>query len=191
MKILYLGPNRTEFIKKLETFGDDFVVLENKFSVEYVIENNFDFIISYGYRYIISKEIINIMESNIINMHISYLPWNRGADPNFWSFLEGTKKGVSIHLVDEGVDTGDIIIQKEIIFDVSETLRTTYNKLCQVIEMLFIEYWPEIRLGKYKRVKQNLNEGSMHYSKDKQQYEYLLTDGWDTPIKKLRNEDEE
>lgn len=186
MNILYLGPKRDSFISKLKIYGDNFIVLENKLSADYVIENKIDLIISYGYRYIISKEVINIMNNKIINLHISYLPWNRGADPNFWSFIENTKKGVSIHLIDEGIDTGDIIIQKELTFDDNETLRTSYNKLSMEIETLFVENWSEIRIGNYVPIKQNSNEGSIHYSRDKQQYEYLLTDGWDTPIIKIK-----
>lgn len=189
MNILYLGPKREGFISKLKIFGDNFVILENKLSADFVISNKIDLIISYGYRYIISKEIINIMKNKIINLHISYLPWNRGADPNLWSFLENTKKGVSIHLIDEGVDTGDILMQKEVTFTENDTLRTSYNKLSMEIEALFIDNWPKIRLGKYVPIKQNLHEGSIHFSKDKQRYTYLLTDGWDTPIKKIRNED--
>ncbi|WP_431029191.1 formyltransferase family protein [Lysinibacillus sp. LZ02] len=186
MNILYLGPKREEFINKLKLFGDNFVVLDNKLSTDFVISNKFDLVISYGYRYIISEEIINIMKNKIINLHISYLPWNRGADPNFWSFLENTKKGVSIHLIDEGIDTGDILIQKEVTFTDNDTLRTSYNKLSIAIEALFIEHWSKIRLGKYIPIKQNLNEGSIHFSKDKQLYTYLLTDGWDTPIIKIK-----
>ena len=56
-------------------------------------------------------------KNNIINLHISYLPYNRGAHPNFWSFVENTPSGVSIHQVDSGIDTGKIVIQKQINFN--------------------------------------------------------------------------
>ncbi|MCL0081308.1 hypothetical protein M1N64_03665 [Peptococcaceae bacterium] len=46
-------------------------------------------------------------QGRAINLHISFLPWNRGADPNFWSFIENAPVGVSIHYLDEGIDTGD------------------------------------------------------------------------------------
>lgn len=46
-----------------------------------------------------------------MNLHISYLPWNKGADPNFWSCIDGTPAGVTLHHIDAGVDTGDIIAQ--------------------------------------------------------------------------------
>ena len=63
-------------------------------------------------------------------MHISLLPWNRGYHPNIWSFLEDTPKGVTIHYINEGIDTGDIIVQKEIVIDEDkETLKSSYEIL--------------------------------------------------------------
>ena len=38
-------------------------------------------------------------------MHISYLPFNRGAHPNYWSFKDNSPKGVTIHFIDNGIDT--------------------------------------------------------------------------------------
>jgi hypothetical protein len=84
---------------------------------------NYDLIISFGYRHIISKEIIKSVNCPIINLHISYLPYNRGAHPNFWSFYDKTPSGVTIHLVNEGIDTGPIIYQRHIIFDNNEKMR--------------------------------------------------------------------
>jgi methionyl-tRNA formyltransferase len=45
---------------------------------------------------------------------LSYLPFNRGAHPNFWSFIEKTQAGVSIHKINKGIDTGNIILRKKI-----------------------------------------------------------------------------
>ena len=52
-----------------------------------------------------------------------------GQDPNLWSFIEDTPKGVTIHEIDEGIDTGDIIFQKEIVLNSNETLASSYEKL--------------------------------------------------------------
>ncbi len=56
-----------------------------------------EWIISYNYKYLIPKTIIDAVNGNVINLHISLLPYNRGAYPNVWSFLEETPKGVTIH----------------------------------------------------------------------------------------------
>lgn len=76
----------------------------------------------------------------IINLHISYLPGNRGAHPNFWSFYDETPSRVSIHLIDTGIDTGPILFQKYVDFNQDEkAFSQTYKKLVIEIEKLFIE----------------------------------------------------
>lgn len=139
-----------------------------------------DFIISYGYKHVIKKDVIDMYGNKIINLHISFLPWNRGTDPNFWSFIEDTPKGVTIHYVDEGIDTGGIIAQQEVHFVEKDTLRTSYDKLQSEIQTLFRGHWGSIREGKCDR-KQQQGEGSTHKSTDKKMLSYLLTKGWDTP----------
>ena len=106
--------------------------------------NSFDTIISYGYRFKIDEKLIK-KNKNLINLHISFLPFNRGAHPNFWSFIENTPSGVSIHKIDKGIDTGDIINQKLIDFDILKnkkklTFSYTYKKLINELENLFIEF---------------------------------------------------
>lgn len=127
---------------------------------------------------------INLFNGNAINLHISYLPYNRGADPNFWSFVENSKKGVTIHLLDKGLDTGDIIVQKEIKFDKDETLASSYKKLNLEIQNLFIKNWDLIKTKSYTPKKQS--GGTYHRSKDKDRYFSLLPDGWDTKISDLK-----
>jgi len=43
------------------------------------------------------------------------LPYNKGSHPNFWSFIENSPKGVSIHEIDEGIDTGKLIASKKLL----------------------------------------------------------------------------
>ena len=73
-------------------------------------------------------------------MHISYLPWNRGAHPNFWAFYDNTPSGVSIHLIDSGIDTGPIVYQRAVEFAKDETsFSRTHHRLIVELEALFIE----------------------------------------------------
>ena len=123
-------------------------------------------VVSYNYTHIVSEKILSFMEGNIINLHISYLPWNRGAYPNLWSFLEDTPKGVTIHRMAKGLDTGDILYQREMFFDETrETLASTYRKLNEEIMRLFQEHWTEIREGTYPITPQQ-GKGSYHALKD-------------------------
>ena len=136
MKILLLGEKSNLLADKLISAGHNIQIICDKISLDMV--QNYDFIISFSYRHIIKKDIIDKFINKIINLHISLLPYNRGADPNLWSYLENTPKGVTIHYIDGGLDTGDIIVQKEVQDNVeTDTLKTSYDRLINEIVMLF------------------------------------------------------
>ena len=187
MNILVLGPQPSKIAKFLIQRG--YSVFECDYPIdEFLLKREkIEFAISYGYRHIIKPEIIKYLEGKIINLHISYLPWNRGSDPNFWSFLENTLKGVTIHYVDSGLDTGDIVFQKQIMFEESKmTLSTTYEILSNEIFRLFKDGWEQIIHGKAPRFRQK-GKGSYHNSKDKEPYQYLIEKhGWDTPVEYIK-----
>lgn len=141
-------------------------LLDNKLDIEWLYEMKPKLIISYNYKYKISKEVIDFMQGNIINLHISYLPWNRGSSPNIWSFIDDTPKGVTIHQVSPEYDAGNILYQKECFFyPEKETFETVYNKLNDEITKLFKKHWDEIRDMKYPLIAQE-GVGSFHTLKD-------------------------
>jgi methionyl-tRNA formyltransferase len=121
------------------------------------------------YRKIISENFIKKIKRPIFNIHLSYLPFNRGAHPNFWSFIENTPAGVSIHKIDKGIDTGNIIFRKKVNFDINldkfSTFKKTYNYLFLEAEQLFKKNFDKIYNKKYKK-KLNNKKGSFHYKKD-------------------------
>jgi methionyl-tRNA formyltransferase len=155
MKILFLTSNK-EITKSLfdwlcDTEGNDNVYMWTKPINEMTFKREFDdikLLISYNYKHIIKKDVIALFPQRIINLHTSLLPWNRGFSPNFWSFWEDTPKGVTIHLIDEGIDTGDILVQKQMGFDDNkETFGSTYLKLHSAIQSLFRDYWNQLKAG--------------------------------------------
>ena len=101
---------------------------------------------------------------------MSYLPFNRGAHPNFWAFHDDTKHGVTIHEIDNNLDTGPIIFRKEIKFNIKKdkniTFKKTYNILFSEVEKLFMENYKSIILNKYRRKKNDKLEGKFHHVKD-------------------------
>ena len=184
MIVLVLGKIHSPLTPIIRESGCEAIESTSPITVEFFERNAIDFIVIYGYRHIIKKPVIDQFRGRIVNLHISLLPWNRGANPNLWSFLEDTPKGVTIHYVEEGLDTGDVIAQKEQFFDEGcETLATTYKKLSDEIVNLFSQQWSNILLGKVQGRKQP-SGGSFHLLKDKKRFKYLLTEkGWDTPVK--------
>lgn len=183
MNILLLGEKCSLINDTLILKGHNTFLFNDKIMAENVL--HYDFIISFGYRHIIKKDIIDLFPDKIINMHISYLPYNKGADPNLWSYLENSPKGVTIHKIDAGLDTGDILLQKNVQDNIEDTLKTSYDRLINEIVSLFNENVDNILNNKINAFKQQ-GKGSMHYLKDKEKYMYLLKkSGYDTPVKEL------
>ena len=55
------------------------VQTSEKFTLEWVAEGGFTFLVSYGYRHILRKNVLDLFPDRAVNLHIAYLPWNRGA----------------------------------------------------------------------------------------------------------------
>ena len=139
-------------------------------------------IISYNYSYIINNDVIEYMKGNIINMHISLLPYNKGASPNVWSFIDNTPKGVTIHKLSEDLDGGDIIYQEEMFFDSSiETLESSYNKLNDRIKDLFKRHFTDI-IGRNYCCKKQEGKGTYHNLKDLKKLQSDIEFKWDDII---------
>jgi len=185
MTILFLGPDASPLLHWLRQQEASVIQTDQKITAEYVKANNVMFIVSYGYQNKITTEVLDAVSGRAVNLHISYLPWNRGADPNLWSFIKDTPKGVTIHYVDDGFNTGDIIVQKNVEFNIdTDTLASSYKKLQDESQNLFKEHWALIKSSKCSSHKQPL-EGTIHRSRDKEQVIHYLTYGWNTPVSVL------
>jgi methionyl-tRNA formyltransferase len=165
-------------IERLRAGGDEVVVHSAPLGVN---DCDADFLVSFGYRYIVARDILARFPHRAVNLHISYLPWNRGAHPNVWAHYEGTPSGVTVHHMDPGIDTGDIIVQKQITFGPGETLQTSHAALMREIEDLFFDSWPSVKAGTAPRSRQQ-GRGSYHSVADLERIQSLLTNGWDTPL---------
>ena len=179
MKFLLFGAS--EFEEKLRKCGLEVDVVTDKVTA---VPDGYDMGVVYRYRHIIPPGVIEDFDGKLVNLHISLLPWNRGADPNIWSFLESTPRGVTIHRVDEGLDTGPVIMQKAMHFGPTMTLRETYNQLNETVQRLFLQNWEHIYCGFFPMRDQEWT-GTYHRSKDKEPYLHLLTNGWDTRVELL------
>lgn len=184
MKILFLGYKNCKIIEYLKK-NHEVIHYNTKINLENSLKINPDWIISYGYRFMIESNIINKFKNKIINLHISYLPHNRGAFPNFWSVVDNTKKGVTIHVIDEGLDTGDILIQKEVHINNNETLKSSYDKLNEHIQDLFIEKWEDIKNLTIKPKKQQ-GQGSVHSYKHSKNIIEQTGVNWEMTISEVK-----
>lgn len=132
--------------------------------------------ISALFGYILRRDFLELMSAGCVNVHPAFLPYNRGVYPNVWSIIEGTPAGVTIHHIDEGVDTGDIIAQRQVLVEPVDTGESLYHKLEQAAIDLFKETWPLIRSGKAPRIQQNKQEGTYHRASDVERVDIIKLD---------------
>src|SRR5687768_10497261 len=129
MRLLFLGPEESPVLGHLRTVETEVASATEVLTEDLIEKTQPEFLVSHGYRHIIRPWVIERFPDRIVNLHIGYLPWNRGADPNFWSIVDGSPSGVTIHHVDAGVDTGDVIVQEQVPVYPDDTLRTSYDRL--------------------------------------------------------------
>jgi methionyl-tRNA formyltransferase len=122
--------------------------------------------VSILFDYILKPEFLELFPLGVANLHPAYLPYNRGQYPNVWSIIEGTPAGATLHYIDPGVDTGDIIARLRVSVEPIDTGETLYRKLEQACVDLFKETWPAIRSGQAPRLSQSRGEGTCHRTRD-------------------------
>jgi len=122
-----------------------------------------DIIFSFYYRKMISREILNLPRVGAFNLHGSFLPAYRGRCPVNWVIINGEKKtGVTLHYMIDKPDAGDIVGQRAVEIDVSDTAKTLYDKLCGAARDLLNELLPLIKESRIPRQRQDLNQGSYY-----------------------------
>ena len=140
-----------------------------------------EWIVLYGWPYVLRDDFYwRHYKGRIINLHISLLPWNRGADPNFWSWREDTPKGVTIHQVDKGLDTGPVLVASEhSLYGPNHTLASSHKALSATVEGLFATHWAGIRDGEIGPREQGPGGGN-HKRIDIEPFRWALKD-WSLP----------
>ncbi|MBT3392969.1 MAG: methionyl-tRNA formyltransferase, partial [Elusimicrobiaceae bacterium] len=111
--------------------------------------------VAVAYGRLIKKETISQFKHGIINIHFSMLPKYRGASPVQYALLNGdTKTGVTAFFIDEGMDTGDIFLQKEIDISPEDTALTLFPKLIEAGTSILKECLAKIEQKNITRTKQ-------------------------------------
>jgi methionyl-tRNA formyltransferase len=177
-RVLFLGSGdyQSRIIKELESKSCVVIQTDEKI---FEIDKSIDLVISFGYRFIVDEHVILSSNIPMLNLHISLLPWNRGAHPVFWSFWDNTQSGVSIHIIDKGIDTGPILFQRPVFIDASkESFASAYNKLNLELVDLFIENITSILTEKLEGKPQH-GKSTFHFKRN------LPSDfsGWNSNIK--------
>ena len=110
---------------------------------------------------ILPKAIIDYPPLKCLNIHASLLPKYRGAAPLNWQIIRGeTKTGVTIMLMDEGMDSGDIILQEETELGATETFGELHDRLAQLGATLLIKSIEQMTNGTAKKKPQDASDAT-------------------------------
>ena len=126
--------------------------------------------------YVVPPVVLAALPAGCVNLHPSFLPYNRGAYPNVWSIVDRTPAGVTLHYMDEGIDTGDVIARREVPVEPVDTGASLYGKLETAGLALLEEAWPLVRDGSAPRVPQSPELGTGHRVRDVQRIDEIHLD---------------
>lgn len=163
--VITIGVNRIKQVA--EAAGVTVLSVTNKQQLMKVLcesKQIFDWGFLIWWPWILNSQLLRIPKHGFINTHPSLLPFNRGKHYNFWAIVEQAPFGVSLHLVEEGIDCGDIVAQKPIPYGWEDNGETLYKAAVRAMIGLFKEAYPRIRRGDIARTPQDLSKGSFHYS---------------------------
>ena len=131
------------------------VRVKDEAGVAWIRDKNPDLIVVAAFGQILSKEILDIPKYGCINIHASLLPKYRGASPIQQAVIDGEDySGVTIMMMDEGLDTGDIIMQKKVKIESCDTGGTLHDKLAVLGGELVVEAAKSIEKGTFTRTPQ-------------------------------------
>ena len=163
----YLGNKVIEpVIKKVGIEHNIKVFQPQKIRKEYeeITKLNPDMIITCAYGQLIPKELLELPKYGAINIHASLLPKLRGGAPIHHAIIDGyDKTGITIMYMNDKMDEGDIILQKETQITDEDTTETLHDRLSLIGRDLILEAIPKIVKG-VKRKKQNEEEATYGYN---------------------------
>ncbi len=114
-----------------------------------------DIIFSIGWPQIIKREILEIPQHGCVGIHPTLLPERRGGAPINWCLIDGlSKSGVTLFYFSAGVDSGDIIAQREFEITLKDAAGTVMSKVTNIAVELIKEYYPLLEKGNAPRLPQ-------------------------------------
>ena len=136
-----------------------------------------DLIVVVAYGCILPKSVLEAPKHGCINLHVSLLPKYRGSAPVQWAVLNGdTETGVSIMQMDEGLDTGDVLVCEKIAIDPEETSGELFDRVTAVGARVLCEAVPALEAGTLRPQPQQHENATLAPMLDKELAEFRLTD---------------
>lgn len=131
----------------------DFGNVHDVLNLQWIKKKEPDLIVSIGFDQIIKKSVLEIPKIGCINVHPGLLPYYRGVMPAFWALKTGVKRfGVSIHWMDEGIDTGDIIVKRSFKIRKNDTVQSLIEKASLISGKLLIRSLHKVRRAEFNKI---------------------------------------
>jgi methionyl-tRNA formyltransferase len=129
--------------------------LKHEAAIEMLRQYKPDLIVVAAFGQILPKAVLDLPPLGCINVHASLLPAYRGAAPIQWALLDGlSETGVTIMLMEEGLDTGPMLLQKSIAINKTMTGEQLYNALAELGTVALLESIPLWAAGKLTPIPQ-------------------------------------
>jgi len=183
-RVLLLGPldRNKHIIVELERAG--FEVVQSLNHIEADKLEPICWVISSGYHLRLPHSFCERFKDRIVNIHAAKLPWGRGIGTTLFSVLLDYPSGVSIHLIDSGLDTGDLILDSETHATRADTLRTIYGKLLVDCDTLFAKFLNLLFADGLTRQRQ-ADVDPRTFARNRLEFEIVMETmslGYDTPL---------
>ncbi|MDP2593372.1 MAG: formyltransferase family protein [bacterium] len=158
--------HKARFFRKINTQNEGFL--------KFLRKSEADLAILAWWPSIVKKEAIDSLKVGFLNMHPSLLPYGRGKHPYYWTITEKTPFGATLHLIDEGVDTGPVVFQKEIPVSFEDTGESLYKKGCEEILNLFKKNYGKIMSLNFKARPQDKTKATFHLAKNLASHSHII-----------------
>lgn len=140
--------------------------------IKYLISFNADVFIVCGFQFYIPETILNVPPLGVINFHSSLLPRHAGMHPGFFTIWYGDRQsGMTIHFMNNGLDTGDIIYQSKVPVFSGDTIAMLYDRIWDSSEPLVKKLLEDLDNGNSPRVPQDMNRYFYNYELSENDFE--------------------
>lgn len=166
-RVVVLEVNKVSRLAKKLGIPVSFFIDESQLLEEILVRNE---LIELGFLLwwpkILSPQLLKLSKCGWINTHPSLLPFNRGKHTSFWALVEAAPFGVTLHFVNQGIDSGAILAQREIKYSWEDTGESIYKRARDATIELFKDCFLDICNFKLLSTPQRNGEGSFHYASE-------------------------
>ena len=136
-----------------------------------------ELVVVVAYGCIIPPQLLHVAKYGCINLHVSQLPKYRGSAPIQWAVLNGdAETGVTIMQLDEGLDTGDILMMRPVAIDPEETSGELFDKVSAIGAATLVEAVDKLGRGELTPIAQNHAAATLAPPLDKAAAQFAFTD---------------